>query len=67
MNSDGISKQSMGARNRVGIGLSYRHPTGPRLVESIHWNIFLGSSNVYKFGLSLLEIKKCKKIKQSGL
>jgi hypothetical protein len=27
MNSAGISKQSMGAGNRVGIGLSYRQPT----------------------------------------
>ncbi len=40
-----------GARNRVGIGLSYRPARLHRLVESIPWNQFLGSLNVYKFGL----------------
>ncbi len=38
--SDGILKQSMGAWNRVGIGLSYRPA---RLAVSIPWNWFLGS------------------------
>jgi hypothetical protein len=39
----GIFKQSMGARNRVGMGLSYRPA---RLAEFIPWNQFLGSINV---------------------
>ncbi len=42
----GIFKQSMGARNRVGIGLSYRPARLHRLVEFIPWNWFLGSMNV---------------------
>ncbi len=40
-----------GARNKVGIRLSYRPATLHRLAESIPWNRFLGSVNVYKFGL----------------
>jgi hypothetical protein len=32
-------KQSMGARNRVGIGLSYRPARLHRLAELIPWNI----------------------------
>jgi hypothetical protein len=47
----GIFKQSMGARNRVGIGLSFRPARLYSLVELIPWNRFLGSLNVYKFGL----------------
>jgi hypothetical protein len=43
----GILEQSMGARNRVGIGLSYLHARLHRLVELIPWNRFL----VKKFGL----------------
>jgi len=43
---DGIFKQSMGARNRVGIGLSYRPARLHRLAELIPWNRFLGSINV---------------------
>ncbi len=39
----GIFKQSMGARNRVGIGLSYRLARLHRLVVLIPWNRFLGS------------------------
>ncbi len=39
----GIFKQSMGARNRVGIGLSYQPARLHRLAESIPWNRFLGS------------------------
>jgi hypothetical protein len=42
----GIFKQSMGARNRVGIGLSYRPARLHRLAEFIPWNQFLGSINV---------------------
>jgi hypothetical protein len=38
----GIFKQSMGARNRVGIGLSYRPARLHRLAESIPWNRFKG-------------------------
>ncbi len=39
--SAGISKQSKGARNRVGIGLSYRLARLHRLAELIPWNRFL--------------------------
>ncbi len=39
----GIFKQSMGARNRVGYGLSYRPSSLQRLAELIPWNRFLGS------------------------
>jgi hypothetical protein len=39
----GIFKQSMGARNPGGIGLSYRLH---RLADLISWNRFLGSLNV---------------------
>jgi hypothetical protein len=35
-----------GARNRVGIGLSYRTARLHRLAEFIPWNRFLGSINV---------------------
>ncbi len=42
----GILEQSMGARNRVGIGLSYRPARLQRLAGSIHWNRFLGSLKV---------------------
>jgi hypothetical protein len=61
-------KQSMGARNQVGIGLSYqparlepvfvcksfKEPLNRFLswrAESIPWNRFLSSLNVYKYGL----------------
>jgi len=40
----------MGARNRVGIGFLYR-PARQHRLESIPWNRFLCSLNVYKFGL----------------
>jgi hypothetical protein len=40
-----------GARNRVGIGLSYRLVRLHRLAELIPWNQFSGSLNSYKFGL----------------
>ncbi len=39
----GIFKQSMWARNRVGIGLSYRPARLNRLAELIPWNRFLGT------------------------
>jgi hypothetical protein len=42
----GIFKESKGARNRGGIGLSYRPATLHWLPESIPWNRFLGSINV---------------------
>ena len=48
----GIFKKSMGARHRVGIGLSYRPARLHRLTEFIPWNRFLGSINVLKYGLS---------------
>jgi hypothetical protein len=38
----------MGARNRVGIGLSFRPARLNRRVELIPWNRFLGSINVLK-------------------
>jgi hypothetical protein len=38
-------KQAMGARNRVGIGLSYR-PARHRLAKLISWNRFMGSLKV---------------------
>jgi hypothetical protein len=41
--SAGILEQYMGARNRVGIGLSYRPARLHWLAESISWNRFLGS------------------------
>ncbi len=51
--SAGIFKQSMGARNRVGIGLSYRPTRLHSLAELVHWNRFLGSLKVKKkFGLA---------------
>jgi hypothetical protein len=42
----GIFKQSMGARNRVGIGLSYRPTRLHRHAELIPWNRFLGSLKI---------------------
>ncbi len=41
-----ILEQSMGARKRVRIGLSYRPARIHRLAESIPWNWFLGSLKV---------------------
>jgi hypothetical protein len=49
--SAGIFKQSMGARNRGGIGLSYRPARLHSLAELVPWNRFLGSLKVKKFGL----------------
>jgi hypothetical protein len=42
----GIFEKSMGARNRGGIGLSYRSARLPRLVEFIPWNQFQGPINI---------------------
>ncbi len=50
-NSAGLFKQSMGARNRIGIGLSYRPARLYAVAELIPWNRFLGSLKVKKFGL----------------
>jgi hypothetical protein len=46
----GIFKQSVGARNRLGIGLSYRPSRLHRMVELIPWNLFLGSLKVKNSG-----------------
>jgi hypothetical protein len=43
----------MGARNRVGIGLSYRPARLHRLAESIPWNRFLGSIKILKYQLRI--------------
>jgi hypothetical protein len=51
----GIFKESMGARNRGGIGLSYRPARLHRLVELIPWNRFLGSINVKNTGCGLFK------------
>jgi hypothetical protein len=48
--SAGIFEQSMGARNRAGIGLSYRPARLHRLAESNPWNRFLGSLKVNNTG-----------------
>ncbi|MFN9981334.1 MAG: hypothetical protein ACK53Y_15520 [bacterium] len=48
----------MGARNRVGIGLSYRPARLHSLAEIIPWNRFLGSLKVKKFGLRLSGVAK---------
>ena len=52
----------MGARNQVGIGLVYRPARLHRLAEFIPWNRFLGSINVYKYGLRIPPIysRSCK-------
>jgi hypothetical protein len=42
----GFLNSLWGARNRVGIGLSYRPARLHRLAEFIPWNRFLGSINV---------------------
>jgi hypothetical protein len=44
----GIFKKSMGARNREGIGLSYRPARLHRLAEFIPWNQFRGAHNHLK-------------------
>ncbi len=47
----GILEHSMGARNRVGLGLSYQSARLHRLAESIPWNQFLGSFQDLKYRL----------------
>ncbi len=42
----GIFEQSMGARNRVGLGMSYRPARLHSLAELVPWNRFLGSLKV---------------------
>jgi hypothetical protein len=54
VNCAGIFKQSMGARNRAEIGLSYRPARLHSLAELIPWNRFLGSLKVEKFGLCII-------------
>jgi hypothetical protein len=44
-----------GARNRVGMGLSYRPARLHRLAELIPLNQFLGSIKVYTFGLRRIQ------------
>jgi hypothetical protein len=43
INRAGIFQQSIGARNRVGIGLSYRPARIHKLAELVPWNGVLGS------------------------
>jgi hypothetical protein len=54
--SAGIFKQSIGARNLVGIGLSYRPARLYMLTELIPWNRFLGFLKVQKIGLSPVNV-----------
>jgi hypothetical protein len=49
----GIVKQSMGARNRAGIGLLYQPARQHRLAELIPWNRFLSFLYLSKYGLSV--------------
>ncbi len=68
-----IFKQSMGARNRVGIGLLYRPAKLHRLAELITWNRFLGSLKFKNLGsadnrstakmLSMNELNKVTRVK----
>jgi hypothetical protein len=44
----------MEARNYVGIGFSYWPARLHSLTELVHWNRFLGSLKVLKFGLSIV-------------
>jgi hypothetical protein len=49
LSSAGIFKQTMGARNRIGIRLSYRPARLLRLTELIPWNQYLQSENFNNF------------------
>jgi hypothetical protein len=49
MSRTGILEQSMGSRNRVGTGLSYRPARLYRLAGSIPRNRFLGSIKILKY------------------
>jgi hypothetical protein len=64
----GILKQSMGARNREGIGLPYWPARLHRLVELVPWNRFSGSIKVQKFGLCCFDfgIKGTRLKRQNG-
>ncbi len=50
-------KQSMGARNRVGIGLSYRPARLYSLAELVPWNRFLGPLKSLK--IRALDEQRC--------
>jgi hypothetical protein len=52
----GIFKQSIGARNQLGIGLSYRPARLHSLAELVPWNRFMGSLKIKKFGLWIMRI-----------
>ncbi len=59
----GIFKQYMGARNQVGIGLSYRPARlVHRLAKSIPRNRFLGSINVNKYGLCWRKVRMASRL-----
>jgi hypothetical protein len=51
----------MGARNREGIGLSYRPARLHRLAKFIPWDQFLGSINVSKYGLRTVNLPMSRK------
>ncbi len=55
----GIFKESMGTRNRGGIGLPYRPARLHRLAEFIPWNRFLGSINVLKIRAPVCWLYTC--------
>jgi hypothetical protein len=58
-------EQSMGFRNRVGIGLSYRPARLHRLAELIPWKRFFGSLKVSKFGICLCLLTRVEKLSKS--
>jgi hypothetical protein len=51
----GILGLSMGARNRVGVGLSYLPAELNRLAETIPWNRFLGVLKLKKYYTHLIQ------------
>jgi hypothetical protein len=53
----GIFKKTMGARHRVGIGLSYRPARLHRLAELMPWHRFLVSIRVLKYQLCITEMR----------
>ncbi len=56
----GIFKESTGARNRGGRGLSYRPARLHRLAEFIPWNQFRGHRHVKKYGLCICDYTRKK-------
>jgi hypothetical protein len=58
----GILEQSLWARNRVRIGLSY---PPVRLAEPITWNRFLGSLEVLKYRLGYGRKKRFLKLRKN--